>query len=77
MAKSKALFSGYPVGALVLLDGKHRARVRAFFPEGSASYPFAHYKIAFASNDGGRSTAQAGSEGDTAVQAHRIGVTPR
>lgn len=66
MANQKRVFSGFPVGASVLLDGKHRARVRAFFPEGSTSFAFPHYVI-----------RETGRGEDSKVETKRIGVTPR
>ena len=37
--------SDFPIGAVVLIDGRDRAKVRAVFPEGSTSYAFPHYKV--------------------------------
>jgi hypothetical protein len=34
-----------PPGAVVLIDGKHRATVVQAFPEGSTSYVFPHYIV--------------------------------
>jgi hypothetical protein len=36
---------GFPVGARVLVDGRDSAIVRGYFPEGSSSYMFPHYKV--------------------------------
>ena len=35
----------FPIGALVLLDGRYVVRVVDVFPEGSTSYLFPHYVI--------------------------------
>jgi hypothetical protein len=42
MPKSK---TGFPTGAMVLIDGTVRARVLQHFPQGSSSYMFPHYKV--------------------------------
>ena len=36
---------GFAPGARVLVDGKREAIVRAFFPNGSTSFAFPHYKV--------------------------------
>lgn len=54
---------GFPVGARVLVDGRDSAIVRGYFPEGSSSYMFAHYKV----------DVQHGDK-NMAVHVRRIGV---
>lgn len=41
----------FPPGALVLVDGRDKARVVQVFPEGSSSYLFPHYKLDFVNGD--------------------------
>lgn len=59
-------FAGFPVGARVLIDGVQMARVKAFFPEGSTSYAFAHYKVDIL-----------GGAENVAVPFNRVGITPK
>lgn len=42
---------GFPPGALVLIDGEVEARVRDYYPEGSTSYFFPHYKLDVVAGD--------------------------
>lgn len=37
--------TGFPKGSTVLIDGRDLARVVAYFPEGSTSYSFPHYRL--------------------------------
>ncbi len=53
----------FPVGARVLVDGRHEALVGQAFPEGSSSFMFPHYKVHFV--DGDRNVA---------VHVDRVGV---
>lgn len=46
--KNSKMFSP---GTLVLIDGKVKAKVNAYFPEGSMSYLFPHYKVDFINGD--------------------------
>ncbi len=57
---------GFPRGARVLVDGCYEAIVRAYYPEGSTSYLFAHYKLDFVGGDKG-----------VAVGVSRVGVERR
>ncbi len=41
----------FPVGAVVLVDGRDRARVAQAFPEGSSSNYGPHYKLDFEGGD--------------------------
>ncbi len=41
----------FPPGARVLVDGRDAAIVRDFFPDGSSSYLFPHYKLDFIGGD--------------------------
>jgi hypothetical protein len=43
----------FPVGAVVLVDGRDRARVAQTFPEGSSSHLFPHYVLNFEHGDKG------------------------
>lgn len=53
----------FPIGARILVDGEVEAIVKQFFPEGSSSYLFPHYKLDFV--DGDRNVA---------VSMKRVGV---
>jgi hypothetical protein len=53
----------FPVGAKVMIDGRHPAIVRAVYPEGSTSFLFAHYKLDVVNGDR-----------NVAVAMKRIGV---
>lgn len=48
---NKTASSVFPVGAVVLIDGRERAKVCAAFPEGSTSYSFPHYKVDIVNGD--------------------------
>lgn len=39
------IVEGFSVGAKVLIDQRVAAVVRAYFPTGSSSYMFPHYKV--------------------------------
>ena len=54
---------GFPIGAKVLIDGRDVATVRGYFPEGSSSYLYPHYKV----------DVQGGDRG-MVVQIKRVGV---
>jgi hypothetical protein len=56
--------TGFPTGAMVLIDGTVRARVLQHFPEGSSSYMFPHYKVDVIQGDR-----------NIAVSETRVGVT--
>jgi hypothetical protein len=58
------LMNGFPIGARVLVDGEVQAIVKQFFPEGSSSYLFPHYKLDFV-----------GGDKNVAVSIKRVGVT--
>ena len=58
--------SGYVVGLRVLVDGRDPAIVRAFFPRGSTSFAFPHYKLDIV-----------GGDRNVAVCARRVGITRR
>ncbi len=53
----------FPTGARVLVDGRDEAIVAQGFPDGSTSFPFAHYKVHFV-----------GGDRNVAVAMDRIGV---
>ena len=55
--------AGFPVGARVLVDGKVQAIVKQYFPEGSSSFMFPHYKLDFV-----------GGDRNVAVNVSRVGV---
>lgn len=42
---------GFPIGARVLVDGRDEAIVKQFFPEGSSSFLWPHYKLDFVGGD--------------------------
>lgn len=56
----------FPVGALVLVDGRDEARVAQVFPDGSSSYAWPHYKVHFV-----------GGDRNVAVSMTRVGVDRR
>ena len=43
--------NGFPPGARVLVDGRDEAFVQSFWPEGSSSALFPHYKLRFVFGD--------------------------
>ena len=53
----------FPVGALILVDGRQEARVAQVFPEGSSSFMFPHYKVHFV-----------GGDRNVAIAMRRVGV---
>lgn len=55
--------NGFPVGATVLIDGRDKAKVKAYFPNGSSSYMFPHYKLDIV-----------GGDKNVAVNVKRVGV---
>lgn len=62
---NKTASSIFPVGAVVLIDGRERAKVCAAFPEGSTSYSFPHYKVDIVNGDQ-----------NVAVALNRVSVQP-
>lgn len=58
--------TGFQPGAHVLIDGTIVATVKAYFPEGSTSYGFPHYKVDIAEGDR-----------NVAIAVKRIGVVRR
>lgn len=54
----------FPIGALVLVDGRHEARVVESFPEGSTSLLGPHFLLAFVGGGAER----------VKVSASRVGV---
>lgn len=58
--------SSFPIGARVLVDGQDEAIVRAYFPHGSSSFQFAHYKVDFV-----------GGDKNVAVFVDRVGVVTK
>lgn len=58
--------NGFPKGAIVYLDGQVKARVREFYPKGSTSYLFPHYRL----------DVHAGDK-NIAVNVNRVGVVKR
>jgi hypothetical protein len=57
---------GFPVGAIVLIDGRVRARVKAYHPEWSTSHLFPHYKLDVERGDR-----------NIAIRVSRVGVTAK
>lgn len=55
---------GFPVGARVLVDGRDEVLVSQFFPEGSSSFMWPHYKVNFV-----------GGDKNVMVSVNRVGVT--
>lgn len=55
--------NGFPVGAKVYVDGRDLATVRAYFPQGSTSFAFPHYKVDIVAGDK-----------NVAVNVKRVGV---
>jgi hypothetical protein len=56
---------GFPVGAKVFVDGKDKAVVKQYFPEGSSSFLFPHYKLDYVDGDK-----------NVAVNSKRVSVNP-
>ncbi len=55
--------NGFPVGAHVLVDKRDRAIVKQYFPEGSSSFLFPHYKVDLV-----------GGDRNVCVHVNRVGV---
>lgn len=55
--------NGFPIGARVLIDGSYQAIVKAYYPEGSSSFLFPHYKVDVP-----------GGDKNMAVSLKRVGV---
>lgn len=63
MNAMKQITKGFPIGARVLVDGRDQAIVKQFFPEGSSSFLYPHYKLDFV-----------GGDLNVAVTVKRVGV---